>query len=61
MPVQPTLLPETPESTAARSSRRANRAATRSHRIPASTYRAPSVVQLKPGPLHKLAWIFGVR
>lgn len=34
----------------------------RAHRVgPASSYRAPSVVRLKPGLLHRLAWIFGVR
>jgi hypothetical protein len=46
---------------AARAARFANRKAARSRRDVASTYRAPSLLQLKPGPLSKLAWIFGLR
>jgi hypothetical protein len=46
---------------ASRAARFANRKAARSRRDVASTYRAPSLLRLKPGPLSKLAWIFGLR
>ena len=37
---------------------RANRVAARPHLKPRSTYPTLSVVQLKPGPLARLAWLF---
>lgn len=61
MHVQPTLPAGTPDPSAARTRRLANRVAARTHRAPSSTYRTPSVLRLRVGPLHKLAWIFGLR
>lgn len=35
--------------------------ASRRHDAAACPYRTPSVVKLNPGPLRKLAWVFGLR
>lgn len=61
MHMQSTTLAHPPESAAARPSRLVNPVTARSPRPAKSTYRAPSVVLLRPGPMRKLAWIFGVR